>query len=687
MPNTEDNTRVKQPLIIQEIEVPKEVKEAQNYADLIRRQGTLSPDFGNNYFAANSYYHKHTTPEQKAVHQQSTEEKKARDVERALNFSEILFPSTWWNGVTTWTGNENLNINNPSAKLAFDLITPFGASLLSNGIKGGIRLGQGIVNTTSRKTLFNRLVHPIETVKFAKINNATENLLRQTYPQSEEMIQGYRPVIKNTKYYNGNPHGENNGLYFLGDEIIGLGGNKKLGNTVTMWDRAHEFGHVVDAGQKTMQKKPFTGIKGWRYGNETSPDVLAEEFASDVLATNLFPNTKPGLSYFDIDPYIARQNAVRGISYGDIYVPGKNNIISFNLGKTTPVNNLTAHLQGDEAVKMFKEYGGEQIPEGSINGEQLRKYVAETRERYGLTGNNNITDEEIAQALYKHSKELGGNTAAVNAQGEPQLLFRGSTRRNTELHPKGIVEQSVSGADNILGNLFLGELPGTRPGQGLERYLGLNQGWLGVTPPQTRAANVIGTKTSYPLYEGKLGLVEKLSPESMEFGANDINAFIVRTPKVRNATEEIVVSNPLSMIPKNKLLGQTYEEHYRNLIKDAESKGEGLLRSDPAFDIKEMSSFSGGEIIDGKITHPTLQVKKELIPKFRDEHENYTYFALPNFNIRNAKHLLPYDLRIPRNWTDPNIYKTISIPLIFNSGVKLISNKKKLSSISIQEEQ
>jgi hypothetical protein len=68
---------------------------------------------------------------------------------------------------------------------------------------------------------------------------------------------------------------------------------------------------------------------------------------------------------------------------------------------------------------MFKEYGGTPIPEGSINGEQLRKYVMEARERYGLIGNNNITDEEIAQALYKHSKELGGNTAAVNAQGEP----------------------------------------------------------------------------------------------------------------------------------------------------------------------------------------------------------------------------------------------------------------------------
>lgn len=65
---------------------------------------------------------------------------------------------------------------------------------------------------------------------------------------------------------------------------------------------------------------------------------------------------------------------------------------------------LNHHLQGEDAVKMFKEYGGTPIPEGSLNGDQLRKYVMEARERYGLI---NISDEEIAQALYKHTNELG----------------------------------------------------------------------------------------------------------------------------------------------------------------------------------------------------------------------------------------------------------------------------------------
>ena len=68
---------------------------------------------------------------------------------------------------------------------------------------------------------------------------------------------------------------------------------------------------------------------------------------------------------------------------------------------------------------MFKEYGGTPIPEGSINGDQLRRYVMEARERYGLMNNTNISDEEIAQALYKHTNELGKGSAAINSQGEP----------------------------------------------------------------------------------------------------------------------------------------------------------------------------------------------------------------------------------------------------------------------------
>ena len=33
---------------------------------------------------------------------------------------------------------------------------------------------------------------------------------------------------------------------------------------------------------------------------------------------------------------------------------------------------------------------------------------------------------------------------------------------------------------------------------------------------------------------------------------------------------------------------------------------------------------------------------------------------MPYFNVRNVKHILPYDLRIPINWSDPNIFKIVA---------------------------
>lgn len=58
--------------------------------------------------------------------------------------------------------------------------------------------------------------------------------------------------------------------------------------------------------------------------------------------------------------------------------------------------------QGDDAVKMFKTYGTQQPVEphtSPLMGE-IKKYVPEARERYGLVGNTNITDDEIAGSLF-----------------------------------------------------------------------------------------------------------------------------------------------------------------------------------------------------------------------------------------------------------------------------------------------
>lgn len=375
-------------------------------------------------------------------------------------------------------------------------------------------------------------------------------------------------------------------------------------------------------------------------------------------------------------------------------------------GSGEPVNvgvfqkPLNHHLQGEDAVKMFKEYGGTPIPEGSINGDQLRKYVMEARERYGLLGNNNISDEEIAQALYKHTNELGRGSAAVNSQGEPQLLFRGDTKAYTQLKdhisPEKLVENKGT-MDNSLGTLFTGEFPGTMEerfdAMGSSRYL---DGWNFNPTLDKWQWRGSGIKSNFNKQEGYLMFSHphpnrRLAQRGQYVGfkkaastpehPNDLNAFIVRTPAMRDATREISVLNDdfLVLQPTFKTnrfkwdtskerivdtsgkiddviedtpnLGQRLAvgEHYTNVLQDAQKNNQGLLKSSRV-----------GE--NGVTSDNSL----------REEHAHYSYFALPNFNKQNAKHILPYDLRIPRNWSDPNIFRIVapigmSLPFLNNS--------------------
>lgn len=348
-------------------------------------------------------------------------------------------------------------------------------------------------------------------------------------------------------------------------------------------------------------------------------------------------------------------------------------------------NMLTNHLQEQDAIDMFKQYGGIEIPEGSINGEQLRRYAQEARIRYGLVGNKNITDEEIAQALYKHSQELGEGSAAKNIQGEPQLLFRGDTKRYTELKPRPTPEElaKVNGTmDNSLGTLFLGQMPesiggleryivGIRDFRGIKKLMGSGTGSRVKLPNGDIVKEYVNDEIavipegSYQLFSSPFrygnASFYKLPASWSESGVNDINAFVVRTPNMRDATKEISVLNDDFLVkggPKvdyygpvvgNELAGSSERnamaKHYEQVLNKAREKQQGLLKSNK-------DSY------------------------LRDEHSSYDYFALPNFNIRGAKHLLPYDLRIPRNWNDPNIYKAL-IPIGGTTYGIDIQNKEK----------
>jgi hypothetical protein len=220
---------------------------------------------------------------------------------------------------------------------------------------------------------------------------------------------------------------------------------------------------------------------------------------------------------------------------------------------------------------MFKEYSKDYVLPSieTENIRQLRAYIPEVRERYGIVGNNKVSDDDILKSLYKQVSELDGGTAARNIDGEPQLLFRGDTKRYTELKPRVSPEELVtmSGTmDNSLGTLFLGELPGTGvKGQGLERYLvhgrefngnkhliGSGTGAHVVSPSGDRISE-FDAVASFP--QGSRHLVThttsrgiphsyyKLPPTYSSTGVNDINGFIVRTPNMRNASREISVLN------------------------------------------------------------------------------------------------------------------------------------------------
>lgn len=341
------------------------------------------------------------------------------------------------------------------------------------------------------------------------------------------------------------------------------------------------------------------------------------------------------------------------------------------------------HLQGDDAVKMFKEYGVANIPENSQLVESLRKYVPEVRERYGLVGNNNITDEEILGSLYKKAFELGGDTAAVNEFGEPLVLFRGDTKRYPALRPKMSPEELATKKgtmDNSLGTLFLGEFPGTKADRfdaiGASRYL--NGKYFDVHMPenpwQWRASGTINTskgiargEPGYRMFFDSNGGYKDtpigfIKDKSTKQSPNDLNAFVVRTPAVRDATSEISVLGDDTLImnspSKSTYFGTKYKynpEDY-SLIEISTGKNLGELGLEDLYTRMAIADHYSELLKQAKTNREGLLRSNAKSP-LRSEHSQYTYFALPNFNIRGAKHLLPYDFRITPQWYSRLIYR------------------------------
>lgn len=583
----------------------------------------------------------------------------------------------------------------------------------------------GTLNPTNLK----RRLQPVAKNLKAKYNNLSTKeriaLAKRSMPHSE--IVTVRDQQGNTKTSTNPQAGAMSGADPVGEFIVGTAvGNLGLGkmalskigqNAVSHWARnsllnagnltknvSQGITNNLAAKEYTTGDNPIMQLsyykptrKAWSTGkaegNEATSYFFKQqpnqrfELVKDVEPNNYsvhFKTDRNGLNYGNKMQLFAKVAGANLSTWGSVSKGGIHGINRFGKnfgfiqngtrqltmkGTKEPVEvgvfqkPLNHHLQGEDAIKMFKEYGGTPIPEGSLNG--LRKYVIEARERYGLMDNPNISDEEIAQALYKHTNELGKGSAAINSQGEPQLLFRGDTKAYTQLkdHPSPTDLATKSGTmDNSLGTLFLGELPGTGQ-KGLERYLVRGQEFNGDPKLIGTGAKVLGGKyhteirqiipkdarplVTYPTRFGD-NAVYKLPAKYSESKTN--NAFVVRTPAVRDASKEISVLNDDWLIKGGSKvnyhgpLNPTNErsamaEHYNYVLKDAQKKQQGLLKSNPNSPLRD---------------------------------DDYTYFAVPNWNKSNVKSLLPYDLRIPRNWSDPNIFRIaapigMSLPFLNNS--------------------
>ena len=561
----------------------------------------------------------------------------------------------------------------------FDLIT--GAGLAKDvGLFGLSKLG----NKWAKNKLLDSSVKNIT----KNLGNPTEGF--QEVPLEDGFVyRTFTPshggFVKNNKVYNRN-YGVGdvevqNGKYYSVRKWVRPDNPDKL-----WWDKfGHNRGQVVqvtkESNTQSLQDAANNGFnlnygsfeKGYRLSDPIKTNKVIN-YKLDPLTNTMVPSM-PGkiINNKQTPSEILSTPIVNNYSYLNGTYTGFKGIKS----------KLNHHLQGEDAVKMFKEYGGTPIPEKSLNGDQLRKYVTEARERYGLLENNNISDEEIAQALYKHTNELGRGSAAVNSQGEPQLLFRGDTKPYTKLKVNHEQIGKSDTEDNVLGTMFL-DRTGIGEGWGPDRYMYLANQDNKVMAPyrngiETESFNTLQPKfkpdyiipleekgsvadfdISYPYYKynNRYGVISggKISSEAFADGyTNQLNGFVVRTPNERDITNE-VYTNGMGRLPK---VGEEFQWRVphstdissapretrilqnKAVVKDAQQKNQGLLRS--------------------KAGSP-----------YRDEHDKYDYLVVPDFNARNVKHILPYDLRIPRNWSDPNIFRIaapigMSLPFLNNS--------------------
>lgn len=224
----------------------------------------------------------------------------------------------------------------------------------------------GLYNTTNYSSLGNRLAHPIESLRFAKINTKLSDLVRQAYPEetAKLMLEEASPLFKTVRYYN---KGTSGPQYIGGTDIpLQIEGLRNTPTTtVKMWDRAHEYGHLFDDALRRLD----TGMARGSFGLSKegislvpksytySPNVGINtprgqmEFVADNIASSLYPEPQyVGMLHGEVAPYLERQALAAQVPFSSMYVQNGSTHVPYflpeyqNFGRFIPTSTRRGNL-------------------------------------------------------------------------------------------------------------------------------------------------------------------------------------------------------------------------------------------------------------------------------------------------------------------------------------------------------
>lgn len=191
-----------------------------------------------------------------------------------------------------WNNRKNLTWNDTPGIILSGLSLVPGSSQLTNpgNLKYLADAGTTILNIpkiTSTSTLLNRLAHPIETYRFAKLAKDSSKILPADI-QEQAVIDLSKTFLRNSPYrrsgYNlFNRDVASGQMHYSPGEIEGLGDLTATSN----FSRGHEYGHLIeDAAKKLGYRVDNFPMKEYHYGSGNIEREISENFA-DIVGNTL----------------------------------------------------------------------------------------------------------------------------------------------------------------------------------------------------------------------------------------------------------------------------------------------------------------------------------------------------------------------------------------------------------------